>query len=292
MRTRYRAWLLLWLMASPVLAAVSVRDGVGETVQLNKPAQRIISLSPSTTEMLYAVGGGSRMVGTVDYSDYPPAARLLPKVGSLTGIGLEAILRLRPDLVVLWRDGASVQLIARLRGQNIAVFVSQPRRLDDVGTEMLALGHLLGTDRTAAQAVQHYRQQIQRLQQRYQHVAPVSVFYQVSPLPLFTVSNQSFLGAMLQLCGGRNVFGDLRQPAPQVSPEAVVAAKPQLMLAPDRENLALWDRWPSLPAVAHATRYTVNADLAGRPGPRLAQGAEQICQMLDRARLVLGLTPR
>jgi iron complex transport system substrate-binding protein/vitamin B12 transport system substrate-binding protein len=94
------------------------------------------------------------------------------------------------------------------------------------------------------------------------------------------------------LCGGRNVFGAQAQPAPQVSIEAVVAARPQVMLAPSRAELALWDGWRVIPAVAHGTRYAIDSDLASRPGPRLAEAAEAICATLEQARLALGLTPR
>jgi iron complex transport system substrate-binding protein/vitamin B12 transport system substrate-binding protein len=287
-------WLLALLLAlaQPACAEVSTRDATSTLVVLARPAARIITLAPHATELVYAAGAGAHLVGTVDYSDYPPAAQRLPHVGSLAGISLEAVVRLRPDLVVAWKDGSSPQLIQRLRNQGIAVFVSRPEQLDDVAREIIALGHLSGTDAVAAQAAAGYRRQLAALALRYRARPAISVYYQISPAPLFTVSDASFIGASLRLCGGRNVFGSIALPAPQVSIEAVVAARPQVMLAASRSELAMWNQWNSIPAVSKGTLYAIDTNLASRPGPRLAEAAEAICATLDRARHELGLTPR
>jgi ABC-type Fe3+-hydroxamate transport system substrate-binding protein len=289
-------WLLCFFAllscAGPLLAQVVVRDAENRSVVLAHPAQRIVTLTPHATELVFAAGAGARVVGTVDYSDYPPAARRIPHIGSLVGVSLEAVLRLQPDLVVAWKDGSQPQFLQRLRDQGVAVYVSRPSRLDDVAREILALGQLSATPLPAARAAAGYRARLAQLSVRYARRAPLTVFYQISDAPLFTVSDASFIGPVLKLCGGRNVFGALTMPAPQVSREAVVAARPQVMLAANLKDLALWDRWKSLPAVAHGTRYAVNTDLASRPGPRLADAAEAICATLDDARRALGLTPR
>lgn len=273
-------------------AAVSARDATGATVTLAHPARRIITLAPSATELVYAIGGGALMAGTVDYSDYPPEALRLPRVGGLSGQNLEAILRLRPDLVVAWQDGASPLMLDRLRRQGVAVFVSHPLALDDVAREMLALGRLAGREPEAARAAADYRARLAAVARRYRQRPAVTVFYQVSASPLFTVSDRSFVGPLLRLCGGRNVFGPLAVPAPQVSREAVVAARPQVMLSATVRDLSLWDGWPGIPAVAHGTRYAIDTNLASRPGPRLPLAAQAICATLDSARQALGLTPR
>ena len=285
-------WLCGTLCASAAMAAtsLSVKDAAGNLVSLAAPAQRIVSLSPHTTEMLYAIGAGSRVVATVDYSNYPPAARQLPRVGSYMGISLEAVLRQKPDLVLAWQDGGYPRELERLRGLGVPVFISHPLQLDDVASEMQQLGRLLGSTAQADVVAGQYRQRLQQLRQRYAHRPPLSVFYQLSAAPIYTVSQQSFLGRMLQLCGGRNVFGSLSQPAPQVSIEAVVAAQPQVMLADQAGILAMWTRWPSLPAVAKGTRYALQADLISIPGPRLVDGTALVCATLDKARHSLGLT--
>lgn len=284
----FALWLLLCV--GPAQAAVSAPDASGKLLTLPQAAQRIVSLSPHATEMLYAIGAGPRLVATVDYSNYPPAARALPRVGGYSGISLEAVLRQRPDLVVAWQDGGNLRELERLRQLGVAVFISHPLQLDDVAAEMQSLGRLTGNPATAAAAATVYRQQLAALRQRYARRAPVSVFYQISATPIFTVSQRSFMGAMMQLCGGRNVFGSLGQAAPQVSMEAVVAARPQVMLAARADILRMWDRWSALPAVAADTRYVLDEDLLTIPGPRLPQGAAALCATLDTARRRLGLT--
>ena len=281
-------WLALCAMAAQ--AAVSALDANGQRLTLPRPALRIVSLSPHATEMLYAIGAGPRLVATVDYSDYPAAARKLPRVGAYSGISLEAVLRQQADLVVAWQDGGNPRELERLRQLGVAVFISHPLQLDDVATEMQQLGRLSGTAAQAETAVRAYRQRLAALRQRYARRAPVSVFYQISAAPIFTVSQRSFIGSVMQLCGGRNVFGGLGQAAPQVSIEAVVAARPQVMLAGRADVLAMWDRWPALPAVAAHTRYVLDEALLAIPGPRLPQGAEALCATLDTARRRLGLT--
>lgn len=289
MRLRgFALWLLL--CAGLAQAAVSAPDASGKVLTLPGPARRIVSLSPHATEMLYAIGAGSRLVATVDYSNYPPAARQLPRVGGYSGISLEAVMRQRPDLVVAWQDGGNLRELERLRQLGVAVFISHPLQLDDVASEMHSLGQLTSTQPQADAAASRYRQRLQQLRQRYARRTPVSVFYQISSAPIFTVSQRSFMGSVMQLCGGRNVFGGLAQAAPQVSMEAVVAAQPQVMLAGRADILRMWDRWPALPAVAKATRYVVDEDLLTIPGPRLPDGALAMCATLDTARRSLGLT--
>lgn len=292
-RVAQAGWLLLALLLAPAQAAqaaISVRDGADQWLTLPASARRIVSLSPHATEMLYAIGAGSRLVATVDYSNYPPAARQLPRVGGYSGVSLEAVMRQQPDLVVAWQDGGNPRELQRLRQLGVPVFISHPLQLEDVAREMRSLGQLTATQAPADAAASHYRQRLQQLRQRYARRPPLTVFYQISSAPIFTVSQRSFMGSVMQLCGGRNVFGGLAQAAPQVSMEAVVAAQPQVMLAGRADILRMWDRWPALPAVAKATRYVVDEDLLTIPGPRLLDGAVAMCATLDTARRSLGLT--
>ncbi|KZE33237.1 helical backbone metal receptor [Crenobacter luteus] len=280
------------LAAGAAHATVAVHDATGRTVTLAHPAARIVALSPHAVELLYAAGAGARVVAAVDYSDFPPEAARLPRVGGVMGFSLEALVRQRPELVVAWRDGLGVRDEARLRALGIPLYISRPLKLDDVAAEIAALGRLAGSAATADAAAARYRARLAGLRQRYAGRAPVSVFYQVSAAPIFTVSDTSFVGQMVESCGGRNVFGKLPLPAPQVSVETVLVARPQVMLANDAATLAAWSRWKTLPAVAAGTRYVLPGDLVGRPGPRLVDGMGAVCAALEKARGRLGLTPR
>lgn len=282
---------LIWLITAQAQAQpLTVRDATGAQVTLQQPARRIVALAPHAVEMLYAAGAGSALVAAVDYSDFPAAAKKLPRVGGLTGVSLEHILRQRPDLVVAWVDGANPRELARLQALGIPVYQSRPLQLDDVAREIEALGVLSGHPDSALRAGAEYRRKLAHLAAQYSGRAPLTVFYQVSPAPIFTISNSSFLGQIIRLCGGRNVFGALTLPAPQVSTEAVVAARPQVMIADNADALTAWARWRAIPAVAHGTQYALPSDLVNRPGPRLVEGAEAMCRVMDTARARLGLT--
>ncbi|KMJ52361.1 ABC transporter substrate-binding protein [Vogesella sp. EB] len=282
-----RRWPVLALLAGwalPAAAQLSVTDGLGQTVTLPAPARRIVVLVPHAVETLYTIGAAAQIVAVVEYSDHPPAARQLPRVGSYSGISLEAILRLRPELVVAWRDGSHPRELARLRALGIPLYISAPQNVADIAREMRALGRLSGQQRGAAQQAARFEQQFASLRQRYASARPVATFVQVGDTPLFSVSRLSFVDSLVRLCGGRNVFADAAVPAPQVSVEAVLARRPQLILAFEERQLAYWQRWPQLPAVALGNLSLLTEDSISRPGPRLADGARQLCRQIDAAR--------
>jgi iron complex transport system substrate-binding protein len=273
--------------------AISVTDDSGATVTLAAPAQRVISLAPHVTEMLYAAGGGAKLVGAVTYSDYPPEAKQIPRVGDNKALDLERIVALKPDLIVVWRHGNAQRQLDRLRELHIPLFFSEPHRLDDVAVTLTKLGALLGTSPTADAAANAYRADIAQLRARYAARPPVSVFYQVWDQPLMTLNGEHMISDVIALCGGRNVFAKLEPLVPTVSTEAVLAANPEAIVtasrgatAPDTQlpQLDKWRAWPGLAAVAHNNLFAIDGDLINRPAPRIAQGAALLCQDLETAR--------
>lgn len=274
-------------------AAITVTDDTGATVTLPAAAQRVISLAPHVTELLYAAGGGAKMIGAVSYSDYPPEAKQLPRVGDNKALDLERIVALKPDLIVVWRHGNAQRQLDRLRELHIPLFFSEPHRLDDVAVSLTKLGQLLGTSSTADAAATDYRQNIARLRAQYANRPPVSVFYQVWDKPLMTLNGEHMISDVITLCGGRNVFAALEPLAPTVSTEAVLAANPEAIVTaaqgatqPDTTlpQLGSWRAWPGLTAVANNNLFTIDGDLINRPAPRIAQGAQQLCEDLETAR--------
>lgn len=279
--------------ASQAHAAITVTDDNGATVTLAAPAQRVISLAPHVTELIYAAGGGSRLVGAVSYSDYPPEAKQIPRVGDNKALDLERIAALKPDLIVVWRHGNAQAELERLRELHIPMFFSEPHKLDDVALTLTKLGTLLGTSDTADAAASNYRHEIAKLRARYANRPPVSVFYQVWDQPLMTLNGTHMVSDVIALCGGRNVFARLQPLVPTVSTEAVLAANPEAIVTasagatkPDTPlpQLDRWRAWPSLKAVARNNLFAIDGDLIDRPTPRLAQGAAQLCEDLDVAR--------
>ena len=271
-------WFVVFLLLSThVRAEVAVRDDYGNTVRLPSPAARIVSLAPHLTELVYAAGAGARMVGAVEYSDFPPAARELPRVGSDAHISLEAVLALKPDLIVAWPNAGSVRAINRLGELGLPVFRSEPRELEDIATTLERLGALAGTSAQAEPAAQAFRARKAQLEKHYAARPKVRVFYQVWDRPLLTVNGDHVISKVIALCGGENVFAALPLIAPEVDAEAVLRAAPDVILTsrPDAQPPS----W--LPG---RRLFVVPADLIQRHTPRLLDGAEHVCRALEQAR--------
>ena len=281
--------LLLSLTAGAGQAAPGVVDDAGRRVTLARPAQRVISMAPHATELLFAAGGGARVVGAMNYSDYPEAARKIPLVGSNSVIDMERVLALKPDLIVVWHSGNTARQIAQLEALGVPVFHSEPRRLAQVAGNIERLGQLLGTEAAAEAASRALRARLAALESRYARRSPVTVFYQIWDQPLYTLNDAQIASDAIRLCGGRNVFGDLRAVAPQVGIEAVLKADPEAILAgkrydPANPGLRLWESYRSMTAVKRGNLLTVDGELLTRPGPRVLDGAAQLCEALEGVR--------
>lgn len=280
---------VLLAVAGSAAAQPSVRDDYGRMVTLPAPAARVVSLSPHLTELVYAAGAGATLVGAVEYSDYPPQALALPRVGSDAGIDLEAVLALRPDLIVAWPNAGSLRAIERLEGLGLEVFRSEPRSLEDIPHTLERLGRLAGTETAAAVAASAFHARATRLEGRYAHRPSVRVFYQIWDRPLITINGEHVISKVLRLCGGRNVFADLPLIAPQIDREAVLRADPEAIVtsssAPDSTAmLQAWRGFSGLTAVAHDNLFAIPPDLIQRHTPRLLDGAERLCAILEQAR--------
>ncbi len=296
---KVRGWLalLLSLFLFPLpVGAVSVVDDTGVEVTLTQPARRIVSLAPHLTENLYAAGVGDRVVATVDYSDYPPEAARLPRVGGYSRLDLEAIVAYQPDLVVVWASGNPRDLVTRLAALGIPVYRSQPARLEDIPRTLRNLAELAGDPAAGEAAAEAFTQRMALLASRYSHRPPVRVFYQIWDRPLRTVGGQQILSDVMRLCGGTNVFGHLELLAPTVSVEAVLAANPEVIVASgmgeERPDwLDAWRAWPMLTAVRAENLVFIPPALLQRPTPRLLDGAERLCAALEEARRKRGDQP-
>ncbi|TAK87970.1 MAG: cobalamin-binding protein [Betaproteobacteria bacterium] len=282
------AWLLLvWTCVAN--AQIQVKDDYGNEVRLAAPATRIVSLAPHLTELVYDAGAGSRLVGALEYSDYPPAAKKLPRVGSDAGIDLEAVMALQPDLVVAWPNAGSLRAVNRLADMGLPVFRSEPRELDDIPRTLERLGALAGTQQEAQHAAAEFRARVRKLEARYSKRSPVRVFYQVWDRPLITVNGNHVITKVMRLCGGVNVFERLPLIAPEIDREAVLRADPQVIVASglDGERPAWLDAWkafPGLTAAARGNLYAIPSELIQRHTPRLLDGAERLCRILDEVR--------
>jgi iron complex transport system substrate-binding protein len=284
------AALAVALLAAPALAGTGVQalDATGVTVTLAAPAQRIVSLAPHATELLYAADAGERIVGVIETSDWPPAARALPRVGDSRAIDLERILALKPDLVVTWPYTAPMQ-VARLRARGIPVFTSDPKTVEGIAADLERLGTLVGRSARAHELAAGMMRRVAEQRHASAGRRSVAVFYEIWPKPLYTIGGGHLISQALAVCGGSNVFGSLTLPAPVVGTEAVLAARPEVIIAAADDGLRPdwldeWRRWPALPAVAAGNLFVVDGNLLHRPGPRFIDGVDELCRTLDTAR--------
>ena len=280
--------LLLLLAAGAARAVVSVVDDEGRSLTLAGPARRIVSIAPHLTELLFAAGAGGRIVGTSEWSDFPPAARQIPRIGDSALLDLERIVALRPDLVVVWRNGSSAQQLQRLAAAGLPLYASESRSLAHIAHTLRQFGRLAGTEGVAGPAAAVFEQGIAALRARYAGRWPLRVFYQVWHQPLMTVNGSHILSEALQVCGARNVFAALRTPTPTVDPEAVLQADPDAIVtgSVDPAGGDHLDRWRALKTLraAHGGLIVVDPDTLHRSTGRMVEGIAALCAKLDALR--------
>lgn len=265
-----------------------VQDDLNQPVCVNQ-AQRVLVLAPHLTEIVDFVGGLKQVVAVDGSSNYPAAVNTLPKMGNPWMLGAEAILARKPDLVLVWQSGISMEVVAQLRKAGVAVFVSEPKSIAQVASTMQRLASLLGTSESTEPKVEEWLKAFGTLRARYANAQPVSVFYQVWSQPLMTLGGQHVVSEVIALCGGRNVFADLSSLAAQVSVEGVLKRNPSVVLASGsaKDHRALvkqWSAWPGLAAVQGSGVYTIPGDILVRNGPRLIDAGRQVCDRIESAR--------
>lgn len=268
------------------LADITLTDDTGQTVTLDEPAQRIITLVPHATELMFEIGAGDRVIATVDYSDYPAAAKDIERIGDFNALNLEAVIKRQPDLLIAFTSGPVMDDVAQLETLGLPVFHSDPQSFASIAQAMRDYGRLTGLEAKASEAASSFETGIAELGSRYGQSDPLSVFYEVWHDPIFTLNGDSYISDVIELCGGRNVFADLPAISPQISLEAVFEADPQVIVTgptnagPDSP----WREWPQLKAIKNDAMVQVNPDYLHRPTPSLLIGARQLCEDLDRLR--------
>jgi iron complex transport system substrate-binding protein len=250
-------------------------------------AERVVTLAPHLAELVCAVGACERLVGVVAHTD-EAGAREVPRIGDAFSLNPEAVLALRPDLVLAWRGGTSPQLVERLQGLKIPVRWVAVNTLDDVGAALLDIGGLLSREDAACAAEARYRERLAQLRERYARRLALRVLYQIEAQPMFTVNRQSPISEAIELCGGLNVFADMPLLSAPVSTEAVLAARPDVIIY-GRQDMAaairaFWSRWPQLRAIRERQLYAIDADLLTRQSPRVLDGVSELCETLETAR--------
>ncbi|CAA0109723.1 Vitamin B12-binding protein [Zhongshania aliphaticivorans] len=275
--------------SATVQSEICVTDDSNAKLCIPSAAQRIIALSPGITELVYAAGAGDKLVAAVSFSDYPEAAQALPRVGSYNRFDQEAILALKPDLLIGWLSGNPREQLSQLQSLGMPIYFSELRNFEDVATSLERFGALAGTTTTATVAASEFRLGVKALRRRYENADPVSVFQQIWINPLMTVNNDHIISEATQICGGVNVFGQLPNLTARIDNEAVLAANPEAIIAggmgeENHDWLKDWRRFSGLTAVRRDNLFFIPPSTIQRPTPRLLQGTTLLCEHLETAR--------
>ncbi len=283
--------LLILSIVLPATARASdivVTDDTGSRVVLARPATRVISLAPHLTELMFSIGAGAQITGTVQSSDFPAAALDIPRVGDNASIDMERVLAMQPDLVLVWQSGNGSSLATRLRDLKLPVFVSEPQSLVQIESTVRSLGQLTGRNEEARSGADAFAARVTKLTRAAPGSGPVRVFYQIWGQPIYTVGSRHLISQIIEMCGGENVFAGLPGLAGSVSVESVLAADPDLIVASGHDDtrprwLDDWRRWPELRAVKRDQLRFIPPSVIQRHTLRVLEGAEMMCGMIKES---------
>jgi iron complex transport system substrate-binding protein len=271
-------------------------DDTGQAVRLPPPPLRIVSLAPGATETLFAAGAGDQIVATVEYAVSPPAARRIPRIGDVTAVDMERLVRLHPSVVVVWPGGWNPAQIAKMAALGIPLYRQQVNSLDDLAPSVRRLGLLAGTSAVAEPAARELEDRIARVRREYANSHPPSVLLEVWNHPIYTIGGTQLLSDALAACGARNAFSDLRVLAPAINTEAVIARDPDvIVVAPPPGKggtwLAEWRRFPTLKAVRTGALIDFPDERLIRLGPSVVEATEGLCRAIAGRPLVVPQRP-
>ena len=277
------------LTGMPFMANVSTHayvDDTGRRIYLAKAPTRIVSLAPSITEMLFAIGAGDQLVGVTDFCDYPPEALKKPKVG-YSNPNMESLVALEPDLVVAPNDFLKPDVIVRLEQLKIPIFLLADKNIEGIFIHIQTLGRMVGHSSKADALAMELREQVAVIKLRIQGAPPVRMLYVLNSQPLITVGPGSFIDQLIGIAGGVNVAAKSATPYPRLSMESVLQEDPEVLVFPvgkaegiSESEQAAWRRWSTITAVKRGRLHQISADWLNRPGPRIAKGLESLAAIL------------
>ena len=269
---------------------MTLTDEAGRRVVIPDRSQRIVSLAPSITEIIFALGAGNRLVGVSQFSNYPPEANRLPKVGSYVHLNIEKILALRPDLVIGIKDGNPRAVVERLSELGVPAYIANPTSLDEILVTIRNIGKVIGADETAMRLSEEMAGRIDEVDRRVQRAPRPRVFFQIGIDPIVSAGRGTFIDALIQRAGGLNVFGR-KFAYPHVNIELVLITRPEIIFISSmaREGgfeqvRQFWQKWPDIPAVKHENIYIIDSDILDRPSPRIIDGLEMLARLIHPER--------
>ena len=279
--------MALLFLGAPLPAGAQFKDALDREIRLNKPPERIVPLAPSLTEILYFLGLGDKVVGVTQFSSYPPDAARKPRVGSYIDLNIEKIITLSPDLVIGTVDGNERQEVELLEQAGIAVYVANPRNVQEVIETIKEVGSICGVPQTAKLQSQKLASRVDRIVQKTKFLRKPLVFVQIQIKPIMTVNRETFHHDLIRLAGGRNMTENEPITYPRISLEEVIRRKPEVILISSMEREGRfekarleWFKWTSIPAVQTGRVHLIDSDLIDRPSPRLIEGLEAMATFI------------
>jgi len=280
----------IFLLTTNTVFAVSVVDDEDNIVELSKPAQRVITLAPSLTEMIYSIGAEDRLVATVQFSDFPAEAKDKPRIGNYERFVMERLLSFQPDLVVAWLSVNNGQQLKQLEKLGIPVYRSGPEKLSDISHTIKNLGILVGQQERSNQVANEFDNRLESIRNKNKHKRVLNAFYQVWHKPIYTVNGKDTISKIMRLCRLKNVFENAMVLAPKVTVESVVKHNPEIIIAGDNNSgpadwVKMWSSWPTIQAVKNNNLFYIDPDLIHRQSIRILDAAEIMCKQADSARM-------
>lgn len=273
--------LVLILAPTANLGAKTYGDDLGRQITLAKPPVRIVSLAPNVTEILFALGMGSAVVGITTFCNYPPEVRQKTRVGGFINPSLEAIISLDPDLIIGTADGNKRETVEQLERLNLPVYIINPSSLEGVFSALTKIGDITGQSKRAEELVLSLRKRLARVEEKAAGKNRPGVFLQIGLEPIVSAGKGTVFTELIELAGGRNVFSQVKTRYPRLGIEAVIREKPEMIIVTSMEGTEdfskarqFWRRWPAMPAVKNDRIFRIDPDIINRPAPRIIDALE------------------
>lgn len=277
------------LTGMPFMANLAPRtfvDDLGRKIFLAKAPSRVVSIAPSITEILYAIGAGDQVAGVTEFCDHPAEARSKPKVG-YSNPNLEALIALQPDLVLAPKEFLRADVLARLEQLKIATFILDAKTIEDIPSHIQTIGRMLDRSAVADRLATDMRRHIADVRTRTEGLPRPRLLYVLNSAPLITVGPGSFIHRLIELAGGANIAGRASSPYPRLNMEEVLKEDPELIVFPigaadsvPESDQQQWRRWTTLSAVKQGRFHRIDADLLNRPGPRIVDGLDALARFI------------
>jgi len=271
--------LSLILCSPDYIYAETFTDGIGRKIELTKRPERIVSLAPNITEILFSLQSGNKVVGVTDFCDYPEEAINKAKVGWLISPNIEKIISLQPDIVFATTEGNKPEIVDELERMNIKTYVLNPHNINGILSDITAIGAVTGQSSAARELVNSLTRRVDSIKKRALERSPKRVIYLVSTDPVISAGPGSFIHDLILTAGGVNVLSDSPIRYPRVDMEEIILKDPEVIIAPSDliEQIQGWKkRWGGISALKNGMVYPINPDIVSRPGPRIIDGLELI----------------